>query len=29
VLVHDGWDRVSGRVIVLPDTGELAWEFYR
>jgi hypothetical protein len=29
VLVHDGWNSVSGRVIVLPDTGDLAWEFYR
>jgi hypothetical protein len=29
LLVHDGWSPQTGTVIVLPDAGDLDWEFSR
>lgn len=29
LLVHDGWTAASGTVVVLADTDDLAWEFFR
>jgi hypothetical protein len=29
LLLHDGWTPEAGTVIVLADTDDLAWEFYR
>ncbi|MFP5348015.1 MAG: hypothetical protein ACLGIA_13435 [Actinomycetes bacterium] len=29
LLLHDGWTPASGTVVVLPDNGDLAWEFSR